>query len=60
MGTHRKVSIEQLLHAIDLLILDEFDELERLEQEQREVLDRCHGSGWQQRHWEPPAYRIEA
>ena len=59
MHQRPKISVEQLLHAIDMLILDEFEELERLEQQRELAMDYDCGH-WQTRCWETPAYHIEA
>jgi len=59
MHQGQKISVEQLLNAIDMLILEEFDELERLEQQREPAMDYDCGH-WQPRYWETPAYHIEA
>ena len=60
MHLKQKITTDQFLHALDLLILDEFDELERLEQQQTQTVDYDCGGHWQHPGWETPAYHIEA
>lgn len=62
MRTKPRITAEQLLQAIDLLILEELEELDALEEQashdDTELLYRAH-SHWQHPHWQTPRYQVQ-